>query len=274
MHHSRSMVHRWRTLALTSICALAALIALPSLAEAKDRGATTSEKLHYEVRFRGARVATILLQTGCPTSSYRPAALVAKSLGFVDELHSFHIRFDSFLATQNILPRQGRTRITEEGRTRRYISTFAAEDGDHRADVRAKIFDRKERAQQVALPGPTHDMLSWLLHLRRHNDWEPKASTSYFVWDGWKLSTLRTQTRVAQPLTTPYGTYRTHPIDLKRTVHHHSGDEKFQPKEEVDDLGTLWFTTGGDHVLVGMDFHSRLGTATIRLTHASRSTCK
>lgn len=257
---------------LPLLCALALLTALPAPLRAQQKPAAHAEKLHYEVRFRSAHVARVDLHIGCPTSSYRSAALIASSRGLAQDLHDFHIRLDSFFDPLSLLPAQGRTHITEEGKTRRYISRFT---GAPKISVSSTIFGAQRPEQSYTPPRRAHDLLSWLNHLRWQKSWAAGQTQSYHVWDGWKLVKLDASIRGKQTITTPHGSYETWAVDITRTrMRFDTSLSTFGASRTRDPLGTLWFTTGGDHILVGMDFASRLGMANIRLAAASRKPCK
>ena len=268
----------WKRTLILSLLASTSLATHTAHAQATDTAATSSglpeqsEQLAYEVRFRGARVASIRHHIGCATEKHRAAAMIATSYGMAEDIHSFHIRLDSFFSPENVTPLQGRTKITEEGKTRSYKSTFNAKP---EVQVEAKIFDTQKRQQRYNLPERGHDLLSWMLHLRAANThWEKGHTQSYYIWDGWKLVQLEAKIAGQQNLETPHGTYRAWVVDVKRTrMKYDEKGSKFKPSAEPDKLGTLWFTTGQDHILVGMDFDSRIGMANIRLTRAERESC-
>lgn len=252
-------------LVASALCVAATLCAMTPEASALDH----NERLHYEVRWRGARVASVNLQTGCSTGKHFPAALVAKNIGLVRDLHEFSIRLDSFISPDTLTPKQGRTKITEEGRTRRYKSTFSP----RRANVQATIFGKERGREEVALPGTPHDLLSWLLHLRHRTTLSPGQTNSYFVWDGWKLFELEATVKKEEIIETPLGSYAVFPVTLTRQRLVTSSTKTTSRGDAKESLGTVWFTTGGDHVMVAMNFNSRVGLANIRLTQAKRTAC-
>lgn len=257
---------------------LSGMLALPGSAVAEQTEKSSSglplqsERLGYEVRFRGARVASISQHIGCPTDKHRSAAMIATSYGLAEDMHSFHIRLDSFFSPTEVLPFQGRTKITEEGKTRSYKSNFTKAPA---VKVDAKIFDEQSREQRYTLPTRSHDLLSWMLHYRaRTSSWEKGYAETYYVWDGWKLVRLETKILGQQNLETPYGKYKTWAVDLTRTRMKYDKDANaFKVSSEPSALGTLWFTTDAEHILVGMDFDSRIGVANIRLAKAERDAC-
>lgn len=269
----------WKRALLLPLLASALLITPSAHAQASDEPNTSgglpeqSEQLAYEVRFRGARVASIRHHLGCTTKNHRAAAMIATSHGMAEDIHSFHIRLDSFFTPDSVTPMQGRTKITEEGKTRAYKSTFTSTPA---VKVEAKIFDTQKRQQRYNLPDEGHDLLSWMLHLRAANTrWEKGQTQSYYIWDGWKLVQLEAKIAGQQILETPHGKYKTWAVDVKRTrMKYDKTANTFKSSAEPDKLGTLWFTTGADHILVGMDFDSRIGMANIRLTRAEREPCK
>ncbi len=227
-----------------------------------------SSKSLYKVSWHDASVARVSLNVGCPTDKYTPAALIASSTGLADDLHSFSIRLDSFLSLANtLLPLQGRTRITEEERTRSYISSF----DDASVEVKSNIFGKK-KTHTHTLPEPSHDLLSWMFAVSAELADTSFTSATYTVWDGWKLVKIKaTRQTKTSSITTPLATYKgAHVISLERTRIDSSG----KPTGDASSLGTLWFSDAPSPQLVAMDFESRVGLANIRLVKHSSSTCK
>lgn len=248
-----------RALQILTITALFAMLGTSVAAQ-------TAEKFTYTVTWGYSDVATMKLQTGCPTKGYVPTALTAKSTGFAEQLHEFEVRLDSFANTDGETL-EGRTFVNEEG-VSRYFRTRFATDGPSKV---VKKYKTKQSTLALTFRGSTHDLLSWSYALRNES-LKTGASFSYYVWDGWKLATVRADVKKTERLWTPSGTYPAYRIELTRTRLHHAGDKAYQPKKAPNLLGTIWLAKKG-HLPVGMDFDAPVGVAKIRLSQVHRSPC-
>jgi hypothetical protein len=259
-----------RSATLTLLTLLLMLPALPARAEAPRK-----EQHLYSVTYNSARVAAVQLHSGCPTATYRPTAMVATSAGLIDAIvTSFLIRFDSFLSLTPIpVPREAHSRITEDGVTRTYRTTFSpALTPRIRANVLKKDYDWR----LPELPARPHDMISWVYALRARDTIAAGDRQRFLVWDGWKLFWLNTSTAAASTLITPAGSFKAYPIRLTRQRIHHDGDpatKLFKPSREAEELGTLWLRDDAAHTPVGIDFASPIGHVLVRLERSTSAPC-
>ena len=252
-------------------CAALFFAPAPIAAEEEEQGhgsgsvTEVSQKAIYEVSWHDATVAYVKLHQGCAERAYTPYALTASSTGLADELHSFSVRLDSFLPHASSLPKQARTAITEGGRTRRYISTFSSSE----VRVKAEVFGEEKRSTR-ALPRPSHDLLSWMLDLGQLAADASLSSTTYTVWDGWKLVELKVARQNQETLSTPHARYeKAHTFTVTRT----RLDADNAPDEESSKLATLWFSDAASPQLIALDFESPVGLATVRLAQITEATC-
>jgi len=238
-----------------------------ALAQAK--APQQAEKFYYDVTFGKASVAQVNLFTACERKGSTPAALYAVSRGLADQIHSFAIRFDTFLTPRGLWPRFAQTSITEEGKTRLYKTAFTE---DAKASVTSTI-SHKTRTQALTLPSRGHDMLSWMLHLRARTSWAADQAQTYFVWDGWKLFKLSAIIEQQTSLSTELGDFSVWPVRLERTRYHHDGPKALTPSASKEALGRIYYSTDSTHKPVGIDFKGRVGTAYVRLLKHSTSPC-
>lgn len=264
-----SPTSRRAALAATRLLILCGILCgAPSLASA-HAATHHKERSAYEVSWRGARVASLQLLTGCPTHTHLPAALSAQSTGLARDLHAFVIRLDSFLSPTLFTPLQGRTHITEEGKKRSYISMFSPTPA---VTVNATIFGTAKDPVTHALPAQGHDLLSWLLHLRWQTPLKHGLNQRYHVWDGWKLVELRASVQRAESIATPHKTYTAWSIAVTRAPLSLL-PQPATPRAVPQPLGTLWIEQAAPHRLVAMDFESRVGLANIRINTSSLTPC-
>ena len=232
-----------------------------------------AERFYYQVTFGKAHVANVNLFTGCPQKTSTPWALVAVSQGMAQQLHAFSVRFDSFLDLKAPKPLLGLTQITEEGETRSYRTSFADAPT---LQVTATLGAQAPSQRQVTLPGGhvSHDMISWIAHLRQEPVLARDASYEYWVWDGWKLFTLQARVEGQTTLSTPAGDQRVWSIRLDRTRRHHQGAKLHQPSRAAQRLGRLYLTIDALRRPVGMDFEARVGAAYVRLQRQRHERCE
>ena len=265
-HTSRLSGPRRLLALLALLCASWSVTALASTPPEHHK-----ERFAYEVSWRGGRVASLQLVTGCPTAKHIPAALTAQSVGLASELHRFAVRLDTFLSPERYLPFQGRTQISENDSKRSYISSFSPNTA---VTVHATIAGEARDPVTHTLPAPSHDLLSWLLHLRWQTPLSKGLVQRYFVWDGWKLVELTASVKRVESVSAAAKTYQAWAIDVTRARHPLGQTAARSTPAQREELGTLWIERDSPHQLVGMDFTSRIGLANIRLSTASRTPCQ
>lgn len=247
------------------IVALVVSLLLPLTLHAQD--AEKRERFRYQVSWGSSDVASMRLDVGCKRGEHIPAALVATSTGVANQIHSFDIRLDSFFVPGG-RSLEGRTHITEEGEPRKFRSRFKTEKA-----VRVTKDFRGEQSKKIfRLPGPSQDLLSWMLHLR-HRELQSGKRYSYWVWDGWKLSKIEARVGKPEAISTGLGTRKAHSIALHRTVLHHGGPKLFKPRGDREELGTLWVGTDSQRTPWAMTFDAPIGTAKITLKSVTRRKC-
>lgn len=226
-----------------------------------------AEKFEYDVQWGYADVAQVDLQRGCPRDGYRPARLLARSLGVAEQIHSFEIRLDSFadLVGRTL---EGRTFIEEQGVPRRYQTRFAA-DGSLRTQ---KHYKSKDSTVRLKLRPGTYDLLSWFFALRAA-PLQEGAAYSYFVWDGWKLTRVVAVVGGTERMWTPAGTFDARRVALSRERLFHSGTKAYQTRSDVEPIGAIWFGPGPARTPVAMDFRAPVGMAKLRLARQKTTPC-
>jgi hypothetical protein len=259
------MRHVSHIFGLAAVCALVCAAQLIFVGTAH---AQSKERFRYEVTWGDAQVASMRLDVGCPRGSHVPAALIAKSTGVANQIHSFDIRLDSFFVPGG-RSLEGRTFITEEGEPRRFKSRFKTAKS-----VRVEKTFRGETSKKAfELPGAAQDLLSWMLNLRSA-ELTPASAHRYWVWDGWKLSRIDAVVGESEAVATGQGARRAFAVELFRTVFHHGGPEKFKPRGDREKLGKLWLGTDAERTPLAMTFDAPVGVARVSLQSATRRACE
>jgi len=244
-------------------------LALTLTAAAPLAAQERSERLQYSVHYGPATLAELNFHVGCSAQSYRPAMLNAQSLGFADQVRSFTVRLDTFVDGGSGYSLEGRTFIEEKGEPRRYRSRFSP----HPSVRVERQFRGSTRHQEHLLPARSHDLLSWLLHLRKERTLTPNTRHTYHVWDGWKLVQLDATIGSSETIRSPRGTFTAFPITLERTRLHHEGQKRFEVQSSKEGLGTIWLSADSRRLPIAMNFRAPIGEVRIALTGVQSSPC-
>jgi len=249
------------------------LTAEPARATPPPSSPKTSESSAFAVTWGEARLARIDLKLGCPKRGIRAAALIASSEGFAEQIHPFHVRFDSFLDDASRRSPQGRTSITEDGRTRAYKTSFNARGA---AIVRANVFGAERDPKTLFFASRPDDMISWMLRARQDVAFAEGTTAHFLVWDGWKSFWLSMTVERLERIATPAGSYKAWRVKLERAAVSADARATTTPKRRgmaYEDVATAWFAQAKGHPLIGMDYDAPIGTARIRLSGYSRRAC-
>ncbi|MEM1347997.1 MAG: DUF3108 domain-containing protein [Myxococcota bacterium] len=254
---------------------LSALLLLPEPASATPPPSSpTSESSVFAVTWGRARLARIDLKLGCPSRGIRPAALLATSEGFTEQIRPFRVRFDTFLDSSSRRSRQGRTSITEKGRTRAYRTSFRERDSS--AIVHATIFGQTREPKTIAFASSPDDMLSWMLRARQELAFARDTTAHFLVWDGWKSFWLRMTVERIERIATPSGSYKAWRVRLERAIVRASERATTTPTSRdfpFERIAIAWFARAEGHPLLGMNYDAPIGTTRIRLSSYTRRAC-
>lgn len=229
------------------------------------------ESLVYRVAYGPSHLADLDLTIGCEDQGRLEAKLVAESQGMTNRVHPFRVRLDTNTDLNGAATSWAQTWIREKGSTRRYRSRF---DNSPQVATEASIGGNESR-EIIGLPTAGHDLLSWIMHLRRDVADQGRLSESkrYALWDGWKLVWLDVTPGDVEIKETPLGDVRAQSFRLRRTRLHHEGDERFEPREEIEELGTIWIEVAGRALPVAMAFRAPIGNVRIRLDDYESTGC-
>lgn len=257
---------------MTAMVAAVAILAMPGLAMAdEDEFLTQNEVLTYRVAYGPSHLADLQMSLRCSQSGPMEATLVAESQGMADRVHPFRVRLD----TRTDLDRQAQgwaqTWIREKGSVRRYRSRF---DASPQVATEAHIGRRQER-QIVELPQAGHDLLSWLMVLRREvaADGELTGRRRYALWDGWKLVWLDVIADDVETRRNDAGEFSAQAFRLRRTELHHDGEQRFEARQGSEELGTVYIELSPRALPVAMAFKAPIGRVRINLQSFERDPC-
>lgn len=240
---------------------------------AEDGGVdATQESMTYRVGYGPAHLAELEIDVDCDADGVVTASLVADSQGMANRVHPFRVRLDTQASSQGASHAQ--TWIREKGQVRRYRSQFNGADGP-RVATESVVLDQTSR-EIVSLPDRGHDLLSWMLHLRRRiaEDGRLSESIRYPVWDGWKLVWLDVTPGEVESMETSQGSFDVQVFELQRTHLHHEGEQLFETKNRAESLGTIWFEVGSRALPVRMTFEAPIGKVRIDIADYERTDCE
>ena len=229
------------------------------------------ESMNYVVEYGPASLADLALDIDCAGDDEVTARLWAESQGMAQRIHPFRVRLDTETTFGSSGAVRAQTWIEEKGEARRYRSRF---NDAPRVATHADIFGETSR-DVAALPEQGHDLLSWILELRRlvAADGARQDRRRYPLWDGWKLVWLDVIPGDIDVRETAEGDLRVQAFDLRRTRLHHEGDELFEPKADPESLGTIWIEVGPRALPVAMAFEAPIGEVHIELTNYEADGC-
>ncbi len=230
------------------------------------------ESMTYRVEYGPSHLADLGFEVGCDDEGVVSARLMANSKGLARRVHPFRVRLDTIARPITGGTRQAQTLIEEKGAARRYRSRF-----DRTPQVSTDAVIRGAESQEVVqLPSTGHDLLSWMLHLRREvsKSGQQDQARRYTLWDGWKLVWLDVHPGAVEEMSTPTDEVRAQAFTLRRTRLHHSGDSRFEAQADVEELGTIWIEVSPRALPVAMAFRAPIGRVQIHIQAYQSDPCE
>ncbi len=177
------------------------------------------EEFYYSVRINGAEAMRAGVRVGQIRTQndriYVPISGNAQSTGFFHSIYPLDDRADTFFDPVTLMPWRSEKTFHEKGQTRTYFVDY------HQSSYLARVEKtRQNRTLQTraAIPGTTHDMLTWLYELRTAPPFEIGQKFSFFVYDGWLLSRVDFTVRAKEDVYTPMGWFKGWKLDFRREV--------------------------------------------------------
>lgn len=221
-------------------------ITKPTFPSLKNAEATTfrwaGEELYYSIRLSGIEAVRAAIKVGelrhKGKDAYVPVVGSAQSVGFFHAIYPMHDTANTFVDPATLRPRRSEKMFEEKGKKRTYKVDF------QHAAFQAKVLKKKfavqegdkeiERAYLRAIPGSTHDMITWFFELRKKGKMKVGEAFSFYLYDGWKLSLIEGKVVGKEDVYTPIGWFKTYKIDLTREILR----SKWKKKGEAPELST------------------------------------
>ena len=185
----------------------------------------SGEELYFSVRLGDAEAARAGVSVGTVQEvggrSVVPITAQARSVGFFDRVYELDDRSRTFVDPLSHRPLQSSKIFREKSRDRSYHVDYS--HSIYQAQVEKRLpatqgrGERRHRYRR-AIPGTTHDMVSWVYELRRVPDPTLGQRYTFYVFDGWKLSRLEAVFAAREDVVTPMGWFKTWRVDISREV--------------------------------------------------------
>lgn len=177
------------------------------------------EEFYYSVRINGAEAMRAGVRVGQVRAQnnrvYVPISGTAQSTGFFHSIYPLDDRADTFFDPRTFLPLRSEKTFHEKGQTRSYFVDYYQSSYLARVE---KMRQNRTLQTRAAIPGTTHDMLTWLYELRTAQPFEIGQKFSFFVYDGWLLSRIDFTVRAKEDVYTPMGWFKGWKLDFRREV--------------------------------------------------------
>lgn len=229
------------------------------------------EEFFYSIRLNGAEAMRASVRAGSARTannqSYVPISGVARSVGFFEKIYPLDDRAHTFVDPVDHRPLRSEKFFEERGKTRTYKVDY--KHGSFHAKVEKKRETRRSRFN-YSIPNTTHDMLSWMYHLRDRDQLAVGDELSYYVYDGWKLSRVDLEVLAKEDVYTPMGWFKGLKISFVREVmvsRRQKDDDgaAIEPllkiKSPRDKTGFLWLSRDENRLPIKVSIGTKFGTS-------------
>ncbi len=229
------------------------------------------EEFFYSIRLNGAEAMRASVRAGnartANNQAYVPISGVARSVGFFEKIYPLDDRAHTFVDPLDHRPLRSEKFFEERGKTRTYKVDY--KHGAYHAKVEKKRETRRSRFN-YSIPNTTHDMLSWMYHLRARDQLAVGDELSYYVYDGWKLSRVDLEVLGKEDVYTPMGWFKGLKISFVREVmvsRRQKADDGttkeplLKIKSPRDKTGFLWLSRDENRLPIKVSIGTKFGTS-------------
>jgi len=228
----------------------------------------TGEQLYYSLRVNGAEALRGAIRVGDlrrkGENPYVPVGLSVHSFGFFDDIYPVDDGGDTYLDPVSMHPYRSEKRFRESGNVRSYVVEYDRDQFTARVE---KSRPDRERTFENAIPRTTHDMITWIYHLRRRPI-ERGATYQYFIYDGWKLSDVRLEVVGKKEILTPAGWFKAWKLRFVRKIvkskRHEQAGRRTAPVlhlvDPSDHEGFLWLSRDENHLPIRITIPTKFGS--------------
>ncbi|MFP4600385.1 MAG: DUF3108 domain-containing protein [Persicimonas sp.] len=229
------------------------------------------EEFFYSIRLNGAEAMRASVRAGSARTAnnqaYVPISGVARSVGFFEKIYPLDDRAHTFVDPLDHRPLRSEKFFEERGKSRTYKVNY--KHGNFHAKVEKKREKRRSR-YNYSIPDTTHDMLSWMYHLRARDQLAVGDELSYYVYDGWKLSRVDLEVLGKEDVYTPMGWFKGLKIRFVREVmvsRRQKDDDGatikplLKMKSPRDKTGFLWLSRDENRLPIKVSIGTKFGTS-------------
>ncbi|QED26335.1 DUF3108 domain-containing protein [Microvenator marinus] len=224
------------------------------------------EEFYYSARLNNVEAMRIAVRAGDikykDKVAYVPISGSAQSTGFFHSIYPINDQANTFLNPQTYRPLRSEKYFDEKGDVRTYKVDFV--HSTYRARVERERNDTQRRFQ-MAIPGTTHDMISWFYELRTREDFELGRQMTFYIYDGWKLSALRAKVVAKEDVYTPMGWFKAWRVDFERDVLNSRGQRDKEPilkvRTQRQSTASLWVSRDENRLPIKVAVSTPLGNA-------------
>ena len=214
------------------------------------------EQFFYSLRVNGAEAMRATIKAGAMRKNgdkvYVPLGFNVRSLGFFDNVYPVNDRGDTYLNPSTMRPYRSEKLFREAGKRRTYEVDYV--HSLYSAQVEKSKPNRTQKFKR-AIPGTTHDMMTWLYDLRSR-DYEIGDKFRFYIYDGWKLSHVYMKVIGKEDLYTPAGWFKAWKFKFVRKVlhskHNRRGGKPIAPilkvKSHREHHGYFWLSRDENHL--------------------------
>lgn len=224
------------------------------------------EEFYYSIRFNnveamrvGVRAGDVRMKDNKP---YVAIAGTAQSTGFFHSIYPINDRANTYLNPDTYKPLRSEKFFDERGDKRNYRVDYIHSTYQARVE---RERDQAVRRFNMAIPGTTHDMISWIYHLRTREDFALNQQMTYYIYDGWKLSALRAKVVGKEDIHTPMGWFKAWRVDFERDILNSRGQRNKEPILRVRDsrqsTASMWISRDENRLPIKVSINTPLGSA-------------
>ncbi len=254
-----------RTVVLALV--VSALFATPAFAQ--DEQTPTfkfaGEEFYYSIQLNGVEAIRVSVRAGDVKyrkgRPYVPISGIANSTGFFDAVYSVRDKANTFIHPKSYRPMRSQKFFNENGDEREYHVDFT--HSTYKARVK-KVKKKRERKFTMAVPGTTHDMISWFYDLRTREEFHVGKVMTFYVYDGWKLSRITGRIAKKEDVYTPMGWFKAWRIDFDRDVLRSRRQRNKEPimsvKTQSATQASLWVSRDENRLPIKVRVSTSMGT--------------
>ena len=231
------------------------------------------EELYYSVKVNGVEAVRSAVKVGDlrykGDKPYVPIVASAQSVGFFHALYPMRDSANTFVSPLTLKPLRSEKRFHENGKKRTYAVDFA--HSKYRAKVNKVKFATEEGKKDIkrrfkrAIPGATHDMLTWFFDVRKSGKMKIGDTFEYYIYDGWKLSRIEGKVVGKEDYYTPIGWFKTFRIDFTREVLRSKGKRGKPPvlkvSKKAQPTGSVFVSRDENLIPVAVRINTKWGSA-------------